>query len=171
MIVPVEDIAAVGLIGIALYTDLTTMRVPNKLTFGGMALGLGWTVAMVDPRWTGIAGIALAFALMFPAFAAGKTVRAGDAKLLMAVGAFWGPGEIFEACMWTYILALPWGLAVLAYNGKLNNIVPALKTGWKKATGKFKEGDPEPELTVRAFVPVIVFAAVTARFTEILAFN
>lgn len=171
MLIGVEDVAAAGLIGVALYTDLTSMRVPNALTFGGMAVGLIWSVIAVDPRWNGIAGIVLAFAIMFPAFAAGRTVRAGDAKLLMAVGAFWGPGEIFEVCMWTYILALPWGLGVLAINGKLGNIVPALKVGWKKATGKFKEGDPEPELTVRAFVPVIVAAALVARFTEILAFE
>ncbi|MCP4810815.1 MAG: prepilin peptidase [Proteobacteria bacterium] len=167
----VEDLAALGLMGVALYTDLTTMRVPNKLTFGGMALGLVWTVITVDPRWFGAAGIALAFACMFPAFAAGKTIRAGDAKLLMAVGAFWGPYEIFETCAWTYILSLPFGLIVLAYRGRLGNILPALKAGFRKVTGKQSKDDPEPELTKVAFVPCIVIAALVARFTEVLSFQ
>lgn len=160
----VPDLAVLLLILVALGTDLTRQRVPNLLTFGGMALGLGWQLVAAG-GWAGLAGIGMAALLMVPAWLAGRTVRAGDAKLLMAIGAFWGPSDALRACLFTYLLALPFGLLVLGVKGRLGNIVPAIQAGFKKAIGV---ETAEPELTTVPFVPVIVAACILTYSTEVL---
>ena len=153
-----------ALLLVALTTDLTRQRVPNALTFTGMLLGLAWQLGM-GGGWDGPAGLGIALGLMLPAWLAGRTVRAGDAKLLMAIGAFWGPSDALRACLFTYILALPFGLVVLAVKGRLGNLLPAIKAGISKAMGS---PTAEPELTTVPFVPVIVGACVLTYATEVL---
>lgn len=146
----------------ALYTDLTTQRIPNALTFGTMALGLAISATTVT-WWWGFAGMFLAFALMFPGYAFAGAVRAGDGKLLMAVGALLGWQDALEACALTYVLNLPFGLAVLAYKGRLKNLPKVLKAKLAKSRD---DSLPEPEVTVVAFAPVIVVATIIARLME-----
>ncbi len=160
----VPDLAVLALVLVALGTDLTRQRVPNLLTFGGIALGLTWQLA-THGGWSGLAGVGIALGLMVPAWLAGRTVRAGDAKLLMAIGAFWGPSDALRACLFTYILALPFGLVVLAVKGRLGNLVPSIKAGVSRAVGM---DVAEPELTTVPFVPVIVAACILTYTTEVL---
>ncbi|MCB9743708.1 MAG: prepilin peptidase [Alphaproteobacteria bacterium] len=159
------DVAVAALVGAALVTDLRSQRVPNLLTFGGMALGIAANTWSGDPR-TGWIGVALAFALMFPAWRLGGAVRAGDVKLLMAVGAFYGGGEVVRACLLTYLLSLPFGLTVLAVKGRLGNLAQAVRRGLGRAMGS---DSPEPELTLVAFVPVIAAAVLLTRITPWLS--
>lgn len=160
----VPDVAVLVLALAALTTDLTQLKVPNVLTLTGMAIGLGWQLA-TGGGWAGLAGIGVALGLMLPAWLAGRTVRAGDAKLLMAIGAFWGPSDALRACLFTYILALPFGLVVLAVKGRLGNLVPAIRAGVSRALGS---DVAEPELTTVAFVPVIVGACILTYATGAL---
>lgn len=158
------DVAVAALLLTALVTDLRRQRVPNLLTFGGMALGLAANTLAGDPL-VGLVGLAVAFALAFPGWLLGGSIRAGDAKLLMAMGAFYGGGEALRACLLTYMLALPYGLAVLAFRGRLGGILPALRAGIRRGLG----GDaPEPDLTVVPFVPVVAAAVLVTRTTEVL---
>ncbi|MCB9764604.1 MAG: prepilin peptidase [Alphaproteobacteria bacterium] len=158
------DVAVAALIGAALVTDLRARRVPNLLTFGGMALGVSANALAGDWR-VGLIGAAVAFVVMFPGWRLGGAVRAGDAKLLMAVGAFYGGGEALRAGLLTYILALPYGLAILAARGRLRGVVGAWRAGVARAMGR---DVPEPELTVVAFVPVVAAAVWVTRATDVL---
>ncbi len=149
------DFAVFALITAALITDLKWMRVPNKLTFTFMGLGLALALFEGAPLGA-LFGIGLAFLLMFPGWRFGGAVRAGDAKLLMAVGAFYGPMEILRACLFTYMLNFPYGLAVLLMKGRLGNVVPAVRAGVARGLGNTDV--PEPDLTVVPMVPVVVCA-------------
>lgn len=159
------DFAVFVVLAAALVTDLKWMRVPNPLTFGTMALGLGFGLVQGNPL-AGLLGIVAAFVLMFPGWRFGGAVRAGDAKLLMAVGAFYGPLEILRACLLTYILNFPFGLVILLFKGRLGNVVPAVRAGVQRGLGNTSV--PEPTLTIVPMVPVVVGAVLMTRFTEVL---
>ncbi len=159
------DFAVFAVVIAALITDLKWMRVPNKLTFTFMGLGVALAIFQGSPL-DALLGIVLAFVLMFPGWRFGGAVRAGDAKLLMAVGAFYGPWEVLRACLFTYILNFPFGLAVLLFKGRLGNVVPAVKAGVSRGLGNTDV--PEPTLTVVPMVPVIVGAVLMTRFTGVL---
>jgi len=160
-----SDLILAVLLMTALYTDLTREKIPNNLTFGVMALGLvvsGVTVTW----WWGLAGILAAFGLMFPGFAFFGAVKAGDGKLLMAVGSLLGWSDVVEACLLTYILNLPYGLAILIFKGRLGNFFTVLKARFNKVRGA---DAPEPEVTTVVFAPVIVVATLIARFFEVFS--
>lgn len=88
----IVPLATLVVAAVAAWTDLTTRRVPNLLTFGAalMALlfhavdgglsGLGWACA----------GWIVGTAVFFPFFALGG-MGAGDVKLVAALGAWLGP--------------------------------------------------------------------------------
>jgi prepilin peptidase CpaA len=80
---------------LACLTDLRTRRIPNVLTLSAAAGALlfhlitgGWSAA----GWS-VAGLLLGAALFFPMFAL-RGMGAGDVKLLAAVGAWLGPGQV-----------------------------------------------------------------------------
>lgn len=166
------DVALILLLGTALTTDIVKQKIPNLLTFGVMGLALIYQ-AVAGSVLQSFLGIVLGFALMFPGFALGGAIRAGDAKLLMAVGALLGPHDVLRACLFTYALAVPFGLVVLAFKGKLRNLVPTLRATWQQQQRK-RRGEPEPEdapkpdLTIVIFAPVIVVAVAIARLTPVL---
>lgn len=88
----IVSLATVVVAALAAWTDVTTRRVPNLLTFGAAALalafhaydggvsGLGWACA----------GWLVGTAVFFPFFALGG-MGAGDVKLVAALGAWLGP--------------------------------------------------------------------------------
>ncbi len=139
--------------GVALVTDLTRSRVPNLLTFGGMALGL--CVGLVGGTIVeALSGIGLALALMLPGWLLGGAIRAGDAKLLMAVGGFWGISLSFRACVLTYVLSLPVAVAVLVWKGRFNP-----SHIWRRI--RHQEGP----VTRVPWVPVVAGAVLLARLS------
>lgn len=160
------DAAVLVLVSIALVTDLRSRRVPNLLSLGFLFLGLAANGLAGDPL-VGVLGAAVAFGLMFPGWLMGRAVRAGDAKLLMAVGAFYGGGDALRACLLAYMLHLPYGLLVLAFKGRLGNLVATVKAGLGRAMGQEL---PEPQVTEVPFVPVIAVAVLLTRTTDWLRF-
>ncbi len=145
--------AVAALVGVALVTDLTRSRVPNLLTFGGMALGL--CVGLVGGTIVeALSGIGLALALMLPGWLLGGAIRAGDAKLLMAVGGFWGISLSFRACVLTYVLSLPVAVAVLVWKGRFNP-----SHIWRRI--RHQEGP----VTRVPWVPVVAGAVLLARLS------
>ncbi len=157
------DIPVAAILLVALITDLSRQRVPNTLTFGGIALGLAWSVLSGDlsTLFVSLKGVMAAFCVMFPGWLLGGAIRAGDAKLLMAVGAFYGATFSFCAGVLLYVLALPFCLAVLIYKGRL--------AGFWSRTVKSMNGGSEEELslTVVPFVPVVATSVVLVRTTGV----
>ena len=75
----------------------------------------------------------------------------GDVKLLMAVGALTGPDMALRAVLFSLAMNLVYGLAILAYKGRIRRLTQFLGPGEK------------PEPTVVAYAPAIVMAVLLVR--------
>jgi Flp pilus assembly protein protease CpaA len=111
-----------------------------------------------------VGGIGLAFLTLFPGWIFGGGIRAGDVKLMMAVGAFYGPEMAFRSSIAVYALAIPFSLGVLLFKGKLGNAFVAARAAVTPLPGV-----PESERVVVPFVPVVVSGILLARTTGVLS--
>jgi len=92
-------LALLAMMAAAAWFDVRTRRIPNKLTLAGMAVAVALRlVAGPGAGIDGVTGAILAFVLCLPFFVLG-VLGGGDAKLLMAVGAFMGPRDLLMAML------------------------------------------------------------------------
>src|SRR5215207_7552353 len=92
------------LLAVACVADLRTRRIPNLLTMsaaGGALLFHLFTGGWAAAGWS-LAGLFLGALLFFPMFAL-RGMGAGDVKLLAAVGAWLGPGQVAIVALATSI--------------------------------------------------------------------
>lgn len=91
----------------ALYTDLSSKKIPNILCLITMLTGL--TLQLIFQGISGLlvafSGVVVALLVLFPAFAF-KLLGAGDVKLMAAVGAFAGPKLILWAIAYGIVFGL-----------------------------------------------------------------
>jgi prepilin peptidase CpaA len=115
-----------GLLGAALWHDLRTRRIPNRLvlwgTVGGVLLNsmLPAGAGLFQQPFGGLgllqslAGAAAGLALLLPMYLL-RALGAGDVKLMAMCGAFLGPDAVLEAALLTFlcggVLALAAALA------------------------------------------------------------
>ena len=102
----VENVMLTVLLVAVMYTDWRFLRIPNAFTYPAMVLGivLGALEAVPGGLFTRglvdhIAALALAFAISYPFYAA-RGLKAGDAKLLMAIGALRGINFLLFAAVY-----------------------------------------------------------------------
>ena len=98
----------------AAVIDWRTMRLPNWLTAGAMALGLFVNVFWPAPgmsAWWALAGLGAGLACTLPFYVL-RVMGAGDVKLVAAVGAFLGVPSVFGAVVCTFIAG---GIAAVAF--------------------------------------------------------
>ena len=162
---PADAVLAVALL-IAVVTDLRSQKIYNWLTFTLMLAGLGFGLATGELR-TAAMGLGVAFVLHFALFAMGVD-RAGDAKLMMGVGAMVGVVDMLEASLWAFVLFAPMGLAVLAIRGKLGNFLAALKWTLTKLLRPNMHPGERPEGTPLVKAPAILLGVLIARLTDII---
>jgi prepilin peptidase CpaA len=155
----VIHIAALSVASFACAFDLRTRRIPNWLTFGAAAVGLAYHIVTggASGAALGIAGWATGVALLIAPYALGG-MGAGDLKLLGALGAWLGPGDIFWLAMYTGIAGAVMALIVGAWNGYLR---PAVGNIWLLLTHWRVSGlRPFPELTLESSQgPRLAYAA------------
>lgn len=151
---------------LAVISDWRESKIPNRLTGPAIALGL-LTAAVQGEFVVGITGLGAAFVLHFFLFAL-QIDRGGDAKLMMAVGAFLGWQEMVEATLYSFAFFLPVGLAVLWLRGRLGRFVAALRWTLLKAIGSPLAG-PRPEPTMMIKAPAILAGTLLAMGTEYLS--
>lgn len=121
-----EDIALVALVGIVIVTDWRWQRIPNLVTYPAMLFGLllglfegvggenvGWGAPFGGGFVDHLAGVVIAFAVSYPFYAA-RGLKAGDAKMLMAMGALRGSTFLLTAALYG---ALAGGVLAIALIG------------------------------------------------------
>jgi prepilin peptidase CpaA len=97
------------LVGVAAVYDILYRRIPNWLVLVGIVAGFTWNAFSSGGSGVGRAaiGFGLGFLLYFPLYLI-RGRRAGDVKLLAAVGAITGPGN----CFWVFLLTAVLGGAI-----------------------------------------------------------
>jgi len=86
---------------IAVYVELKENRIPNWLTFSGMALGLAINYFQGKPFfWSSLGGFAIGFGFLFLFYIFGG-VGGGDVKLMGAAGALMGAQLIKPTLFYT----------------------------------------------------------------------
>jgi prepilin peptidase CpaA len=102
----IENITLAALLITVMYTDWRSLRIPNVFTYPAMAVGIVFGILEGVPGELFTRGLAdhvaaliLAFAISYPFYAAGG-LKAGDAKLLMAIGALRGINFLLYAAVY-----------------------------------------------------------------------
>jgi prepilin peptidase CpaA len=121
------NISVGTLLTIACVTDLRSRQIPNVLTLMAAATALvyhlatgGWTAA----GWS-FAGLSLGILLFFPMFAL-RGMGAGDVKLLGALGAWLGPGQVAIVALATSIVGGVMAVIVAVGHGYLRKALSNL---------------------------------------------
>lgn len=156
---------------VAAIIDLRTKQIPNALTGPLMLVGLAVATlsapVALEGFLFGFYGWLAAFVLHFILWQLGLE-GAGDAKLMMAVGAFVGWETMIEATFWRYVLLFPYALVALTVLGRWGNFRRAITWTMAKAQGVDVGDRPEP--TKLPFGPVIAAAVPAAVYTDWLDF-
>lgn len=81
---------------VAVFTDATSRKIPNRLVYAGLATAILCQVVLPagEGLWAALQGIGLGLALFLPLYFL-HAMGAGDVKLLAMTGAFVGPTMIF----------------------------------------------------------------------------
>ena len=102
--VGVRDLGLTVLVIVVAIFDGKFRRIPNRIVFPAMLIGsishLGWPGEL--GRAAGAIGIVVGFLLLLFPYAAGG-MKAGDVKLLMAIGAFTGGWGVVEVLLVTLL--------------------------------------------------------------------
>lgn len=112
---------------VAAITDSRTGRIPNWLTIGAAALGVGLHGIFVGTRASGMSLLGLVLAVTVPFFlyraSNGRAIGGGDVKLFAALGALLGPIEGIEAEFGAFVILSVMGLIQLAFRGQLLRVL------------------------------------------------
>jgi prepilin peptidase CpaA len=98
----------------AVYTDVTRRKIPNKLTFPAMAVGIAYHVLVHGYQGLifSLTGLAAGFALLILFYILGG-MGAGDVKLMAAVGAVLGAKGVFVSFLFTALYGGIYSLGVM----------------------------------------------------------
>ena len=114
------SVALLLLLTAAVAIDIRRHRIPNTLSFGGVALGLGlqgW-VAGASGLLAGAGGLGVGLVILLPFYLA-RGMGAGDVKLMAAVGTFLGPAHTLLAGGLSLIVGGLLAVLVLVVHGEL----------------------------------------------------
>jgi len=116
-------------VAIAATFDIRYRRIPNWLVLAGIIAGLAWNSSVSG--WSGLGraaeGLGLGFILYFPLYLI-RARGAGDVKLLAAVGAITGPGNVVWIFLLTAVLGGVIALVMLMFRGRVRKTF--FNVGW-----------------------------------------
>lgn len=108
-----------GLLGIAVVSDLRHHRIPNLLVLLGLGLGLTgqvYTSGVVGLGY-GMLGMLIGFTIFLPMYALGG-MAAGDVKLMAMVGTFLTPHDALWAALFSLIAGALCGVLIVFVRGQ-----------------------------------------------------
>jgi len=111
---------AVLLAAIAGWTDYRSRRIPNWLTVPGLFVGIAantWVGGWQGLK-TSLLGTGLALLLLLPLVMV-RSLGAGDWKLAGALGAFVGPGVMFNLLLASIFVAGAMAVVLVIYKGRV----------------------------------------------------
>ena len=117
---PIVWIALPFILAFACYGEIRERRIPNWLTLGAIALGVG--AAVIEGGLVGLTDSALGLAIaggLFLPFCLLGVVGGGDMKLMAAVGAIVGWPMVLRVLCDTCIAGGVIAVAIMAWNGIL----------------------------------------------------
>ena len=117
---PIVWIALPFILAFACYGEIRERRIPNWLTLGAIALGVG--AAAIEGGVAGLTDSALGLAIaggLFLPFCLLGVVGGGDMKLMAAVGAITGWPMVLRVVTDTCIAGGLIAIAIMAWNGVL----------------------------------------------------
>ncbi|MCR4672772.1 MAG: A24 family peptidase [Lachnospiraceae bacterium] len=102
----ISEILLLILCGAAAVYDIKTMKVPNFITFTGVAGGIAVSLLPGSPLSPGAAvlGMMMPVLLLLPLFLC-SMMGAGDIKLFMAAGCFLGPYRVINVMILSILAA------------------------------------------------------------------
>jgi prepilin peptidase CpaA len=119
----VVSVTFVLLLLVAAVWDLRSRRIPNVITMSGLFAGLALRLYLGPAvAVEGLLGVGVGFALALPFLAVGA-LGGGDAKLLMAIGAFMGPRDVLAAGL---LIAVIGGLMGVIDAGRRGILLPVI---------------------------------------------
>jgi prepilin peptidase CpaA len=106
--------------GVGAAWDLVTYKIPNKLTYTAMVIGLIAQVCILGRSglWMGPAGLLLGGAIFLLLYVL-RAMGAGDVKLMAALGAFVGPRAVVEIALYSAIAGGVMALGLAVFKGRL----------------------------------------------------
>jgi prepilin peptidase CpaA len=109
-------IGAAAFLVIAIEQDVRRLRIPNWLTYGGLAAALGHA-AVTGGLVSALAGAGVALAVVFVPFAL-RWLGAGDAKAMMVLGALWGREQVLPVLFWMFVVGGVMAIALVVLRGE-----------------------------------------------------
>ncbi|MSQ02069.1 MAG: prepilin peptidase [Myxococcales bacterium] len=162
-----RDVVMAALLGVACYTDITTGKIKNWLTFPAMVAGVILAPIAAPHWWDGAAGLVAALGLGVVLWKFGGAYRPGDVKLVMAAGAVGGPELILRGMLIGFLFNFPFALVVLAVKGRLGHFLrfcaALIRAVVRRQPMKTFMSEWDAKTTVVPFGPVIAAGIVVAR--------
>jgi prepilin peptidase CpaA len=132
----------------AVYHEVRENRIPNWLTYTGMALGLGLAAVSGRPAlFSSVGGLAIGFGFLFVFFLFGG-VGGGDVKLMGAAGALMGFSLIQPAVVFTAVLGGILAVLTLIWHRDFWGYLSQRLRFWRKASASGSVEVPTPCIVV-----------------------
>ena len=125
---PIDAYLEVGLlllVSIAAIDDLATRRIPNRLLLVSLAGALLLRLFSAHPGASLLAalgGMGTGLALFLPLYLL-RGMAAGDVKMIMVVGAFTGPSEVFDIAVLSWCAGGVMAVLLVLVNRRLGLVV------------------------------------------------
>jgi prepilin peptidase CpaA len=164
---------AAAFLFLAVEHDVRLMRIPNWLTFGGLALALA--LAAVTRGWPGLyealLGAGFALAVLFAPFLL-RWLGAGDVKAMMVLGALWGRELVLPTLFWMFLAGGGLALALIVARGELADLFERWgRSVWVSlSTQRLTYFGPAPGSAASGGLPFAVAIGVGASIHQIWGF-
>jgi prepilin peptidase CpaA len=109
-------VSILGIMAVAVCTDLRSRKIPNRLTYSAMVLMVAYySMAYgLEGCWFSLKGLLLGTGILFPVYLLGG-MGAGDAKLMGVVGAALGVQGVITAFLFAALIGGVCALVIILF--------------------------------------------------------